>query len=267
MALKLYHSPYSTCSQKVRLVLHEKELAFESIEISFRKQEHLTAQYLKLNPNGVLPTLLHNGNPIIDSSCIIEYLDEVFPARSLSPPDALGRANMRAWMRFCEEVPTAAVRTPSFEQIFLPSLRVIQGKKKFDKAAQQRTLRKGFYESMNSGKGFEEKDVVESVRGLSQTAARMHDALADSQWILGGTPTLVDFVLLPLIDRIDDLGMSFLWADHPPVQDWLDRMRSRPSYIKAFYKGSRLSERLEFKLAFSLAQTKRQRFKSAMSGA
>ncbi|MFC6588794.1 glutathione S-transferase family protein [Sulfitobacter pacificus] len=60
--LHLYHSPYSTCSQKVRLCLWEKNLPFEVTEIHFWKNEHLTPEYLALNPNGVVPTLLHKGS-------------------------------------------------------------------------------------------------------------------------------------------------------------------------------------------------------------
>ena len=75
MTIELYHSPYSTCSQKVRLVLHEKGLAFTSHEISFRKEEHLAENYLKINPNGVVPSLVDNNSIITDSSCILEYLD------------------------------------------------------------------------------------------------------------------------------------------------------------------------------------------------
>ena len=75
MVLVLYHSPYSTCSQKVRLALAEKGLEYTSREISFAREEQLTPEYLKLNPNGVVPTLVHDGEPVTDSSCIMEYLD------------------------------------------------------------------------------------------------------------------------------------------------------------------------------------------------
>src|SRR5262245_37532146 len=87
----LYHSPYSTCSQKVRLVLAEKGIDFTSREISFARDEQRSPEYLKINPNGVVPTLVHDGEPMTDSSCIMEYLDEVAPDPPLSPPSALGR--------------------------------------------------------------------------------------------------------------------------------------------------------------------------------
>ena len=58
--LKLLNFPQSTCSQKVRLTLWEKSLDFEDRPLNSAKREHLQDWYLKLNPNGVVPTLLHD---------------------------------------------------------------------------------------------------------------------------------------------------------------------------------------------------------------
>ena len=245
MTLELYHSAYSTCSQKVRLVLAEKGLNYVSHEISFAAEEHLTPEYLKLNPNGVVPTLVHDGEPVTDSSCIMEYLDEVFPQPALSPTTALGRARMRAWLRFFEEVPTAAVRVPSFQHVFLPLLRVLQSESEFDTAASRRPLRKGFYRRMNSGRGFTQEEIHNSVEQLQQTVDRIDRALEHGPWIMGESFTLAECCVAPLIDRMDDIGID-LWAKRPRFADWLERVRARPPFSRAFYIGSRLSERPEF---------------------
>lgn len=249
MAIELYHADYSTCSQKVRLVLAEKGIPFTSHALSFRKEEQLSADYLRINPNGVVPALVHDGEAIIDSSCIIEYLDEVFTQVPLAPATPLGRAKMRKWLRYMEEVPTTAIRIPSFEGVFLPVMRLVGNANSFEKSKEKRTLRKGFYGRMNSGKGFDPATIQDSVYQLRDTAVRMATALRDSDWIVDGSFGLVDAALLPLIDRAEDLGMEFLWDDLPAVGDWLGRARERPSFAQAFYKKSRLSERLEFKLA------------------
>ncbi len=101
--IELYNRLTSTCSQKVRMCLAEKHLDYDDIWIDGNKKENLSPEYLKLNPNGVVPTMVHDGKVIIDSSVICEYLDEVFPHPSLSPNDPVERAQMRAWMRFAEE--------------------------------------------------------------------------------------------------------------------------------------------------------------------
>ena len=119
--LELYHAHISTCSQKVRLCLAEKGLEWTSHPIEFATGGHLTPAYLALNPNGVVPTLVHDTRPVIDSSVICEYLEEIAPSEgtALLPRDAYGRAKVRAWLRYIEEVPTSAIRVPSFNGLFL----------------------------------------------------------------------------------------------------------------------------------------------------
>lgn len=119
--LELYNAPQSTCSQRVRFVLHAKGLAFEEHRLDLFAGDQLQPTYLKLNPNGVVPTLVHDGAPVIDSAVIMEYLEEVFPdRRTLVPADPLSRARMRALIRFMDEVPTTAIRVPSYNLAFLP---------------------------------------------------------------------------------------------------------------------------------------------------
>lgn len=69
---KLFSNAYSTCSQKVRLVLAEKEIDWEDVQISFKDNEQYAPWYLKLNPNGVVPSLQHDDTVVIDSSVIME---------------------------------------------------------------------------------------------------------------------------------------------------------------------------------------------------
>ena len=120
MAFKLYNAPQSTCSQRVRFVFNTKGLPFDQVKLNLLAGDQLKPDYLKLNPNGVVPTLDHDGRIVIDSSAIIEYLDEVAPAASFTPEDPVARAHMRALMHYIDEMPAAAVRVPTFNLAFLP---------------------------------------------------------------------------------------------------------------------------------------------------
>ena len=120
MTFTLYNAPQSTCSQRVRFLLNAKQLVFAEVKLDLLAGDQLKPDYLKLNPNGVVPTLDHDGNIVIDSSVIIEYLDEVAPDESFTPRQPVGRAHMRALMRFIDEMPAAAVRVPTFNLAFLP---------------------------------------------------------------------------------------------------------------------------------------------------
>ena len=115
----LFNAPQSTCSQRVRFVLQAKGLPFDERKLDLFAGDQLKPEYLKVNPNGVVPSLLHDGRAVVDSSVIMEYLEEVFPApERLVPQDAVERAKMRALMRFIDEMPAAAVRVPTFNLAF-----------------------------------------------------------------------------------------------------------------------------------------------------
>lgn len=238
---ELYQSDYSTCSQKVRLAFAEKGLTFTDHQISFRSGDHLTPQYLELNPNGVVPTLIHDGGVVIESSVIVEYLDEVQPDPPLSPDNLLLRAKMRAWLRFIEEVPTVAIRYPSFQKIFVQHFSGMN-QEDFDEAARKRPLRTKFYREMGLD-GFDEDVYRDSLDRLRKTCERMETALQDGPWLIGEMYSLADICVTPTIDRMDDLGMAEIWSDLPGVTDWWRRIRERPNYAAAYYPGSRVTER------------------------
>jgi len=103
----------------VRLAQVEKGWGYESLIVDLANKAHLTAEYLAINPNGVVPTLVHYYVSITDSSVIVEYIDEVFADHPLVPKDPVNRASVLAWLRFLETVPTYAVRVPSFNKAFL----------------------------------------------------------------------------------------------------------------------------------------------------
>lgn len=241
MALKLYHHPVSTCSQKVRLALAEKKLGFDQHIIDWTVREHLSDWYLAINPNGVVPTLVHDGVAIPDSSVICEYVDEVFGQPAIAPRDAVGRARMRAWMRYFEEVPTVAIRFPSFNKLFVKGLKREQSAADFDAMTEKMPLRKHFYRQM-SDTGFSEQLVAESLERLRKCLARVANALGDGRPYLMGEPyTIADIVLVPSVVRMQDLGLGHVWKDLPAIQTWFDRVQSRPSFDVAYVKGSRVN--------------------------
>src|ERR1700754_3949498 len=123
MAYKLYNAPQSTCSQRVRFVLNAKGLPFAEKKLDLLAGDQLKPEYLAINPNGVVPTLVHDDAVVIDSSVIMEYLDEVAPQPvSFTPRDPVLRARMRSLLRFIDEMPAAAVRVPTYNLAFLPRL-------------------------------------------------------------------------------------------------------------------------------------------------
>jgi glutathione S-transferase len=70
--LTLYDFGNSVCCQKVRITMRTKALNWESIKVDLFKTEQYDPSYLKLNPKGVVPTLVHDGKPIIESTLICD---------------------------------------------------------------------------------------------------------------------------------------------------------------------------------------------------
>ncbi len=180
MAYKLYNAPQSTCSQRVRFVLNAKGLTFAEEKLDLLAGDQLKPDYLALNPNGVVPTLDHDGQIVIDSSVIVEYLDEVEPdAANFTPRDPVKRAAMRALMRFIDEMPAAAVRVPTFNLAFLPRFAAMS-EDEFIAFAESKPLRKEFMLAMGR-KGFPQKDMDSAMARLRRTYERM-DEVDPRQW-------------------------------------------------------------------------------------
>lgn len=101
--LDLYHNDMSSCAQKVRLTLAEKGLEWRGYHMNLRAGETRTDEYKKLNPKGVVPTLIDDGTVIIESSVILEYLDDAYPEPPVRPADPKARARMRLWTKQLDE--------------------------------------------------------------------------------------------------------------------------------------------------------------------
>src|ERR1700752_488810 len=172
MSFTLYNAPQSTCSQRVRFALNAKGLAFEEIKLDLLAGDQLKPDYLALNPNGVVPTLDHDGAIVIDSSVIIEYLDEVLPEPvKFTPENPVLRARMRALMHFIDEMPAAAVRVPTFNLAFLPRFAAMS-EEEFLAFAESKPLRKEFMLTMGR-KGFPGKEMDAATQRLRRTYERM----------------------------------------------------------------------------------------------
>jgi glutathione S-transferase len=202
--LELYHAPISTCSQKVRLVLAEKGLDWTSHKINFASGDHLSSAYLKT------------------------------PVR---PSDMKARARMRAWRQYIDEVPTPAIRVPSFNAYFVPIWSGLS-EEQFQAYAKRLPLRQHFYQRMGR-QGFSEHDVGEALDKLRQTLTRMEAALETGPWLNGADYSLADISITPTIVRMEDLGLHTMWAERPAVTDWYRRIQARPNFAVAYMPGSR----------------------------
>lgn len=240
----LYNAPQSTCSQRVRFLLNAKGIAFEEHKLDLFSGDQLKPEYLKINPNGVVPALVHDGRSVIDSSVIMEYLDEVRPEpRCFQPADAYERGRMRSLIRYIDEVPTPAVRFPSYNLAFLPHFQAMS-EEEFQALCDSKPLRREFL--MKMGRTGFPKDVLdEAMSRLARGIDWMngHITANGGTWLLGDRITEADVAIMPVIVRLDDINLGHMWADKPAVGRWLDAIRADPAYKQTYYTGALLTEK------------------------
>jgi maleylpyruvate isomerase len=94
--MKLYHYYRSSASYRVRIALNLKGLTYEAVAVDLVKSAQRSAEFLALNPEGLVPVLVEGERPLTQSLAIVEYLEETCPQPPLLPRDPLGRALVRA---------------------------------------------------------------------------------------------------------------------------------------------------------------------------
>jgi glutathione S-transferase len=232
--LVLYHHNISVCAQKVRLALAEKRLPHERRHVNLMKAEQVTPEYLRINPKGVVPALVHDGNPVIESTVILEYLDDAFPERSLRPAAPLARARMRVWAQVPDAALHAACGTVSYAAAFADQVKANNDpavlKERFAKlpdrarAARQQQL---------LDKGLDAPLVADAVKLHDKVLGDMEKALADGPWLAGQEFSLAECAIAPYVLRLDRLGLARWWDNRPRVSDWYARLQARPSWAEA----------------------------------
>jgi glutathione S-transferase len=240
----LYNAPQSTCSQRVRYALHAKGISFEEHKLDLFSGDQLKPGYLAINPNGVVPALVHDGAAVIDSAVILEYLEDIRPDTApMRPQDPLKVAELRAMMRFVDEVPTPAVRVPSYNLAFLPHFQAMS-EEDFQALCDSKPLRREFLMKMGRT-GFPSEDMDAALGRLKRGVERMALWLEESggPWIMGEDISLVDLAIMPVIVRMDDINLGTVWQDHPAVGDWLNRIRQTGPFARTYYFGSLLTEK------------------------
>lgn len=240
----LYNAPQSTCSQRVRYALHAKGQVFEEHKLDLFSGDQLKPEYLTINPNGVVPALVHDGEPVIDSAVILEYLEDIFPDTApMRPRDPRDVARLRAMMRFVDEIPTPAIRVPSYNLAFLPHFQAMS-EEEFQALCDSKPLRREFLKRMGRT-GFPKEDMDEALARLQRGIERMAGWLEESggPWIMGKDISLVDVAIMPVIVRMDDINLGHMWKDYPAIDAWLKAIRDTDAFRTTYYHGSLLTEK------------------------
>src|SRR3990172_6765015 len=231
--IELYHNDMSVCAAKVRIVLAEKGLEWKGHTLNLRAGDALKPEYLRLNPNGVVPTLVHDAQVVIESTVICEYLDDVSPETPLRPRDPYARTRMRLWTKQLDEGVHAATGTLStciaFRHQHLKKS-PDELKRYFDSIPQpdrRERLQKAVEFGMDS------PTFAPALRRLDRVIADIDRTLTEGDWLAGDSFSLADAAYTPYVIRLQHLGLEAIISSRPRVAAWIDRLRSRPSFKSA----------------------------------
>lgn len=233
--LELYHAPISTCSQKVRLVLAEKGLEWQSHELDLLRGDQHAPDYRKLNPNAVVPTLVDGGQVLVESTLINEYLDDAYPDPPLKPPAAVERHRMRLLTKLLDESIHPACGTVTFAigmrpfQLKRPRAEVLATIEKIP-SPERREARRSVFEH-----GIDSPYFDAALATYSGLLDRMEETLAEQPWLAGEGYSLADAGATPYVLRLEHLALGGLFEQgrRPLVADWFRRVRERQAYASA----------------------------------
>ena len=193
MTLKFYYAPMSSASI-TKTVLAELQVDYEEILMDLSKGDTRKPEHLKINPNGKVPVIVHDGNPVWESAAITLYLGEVFGVeKGLYPPPGIQRGNAMKW-------------TVWGSVTFMPAAsKVHEAMQNKDKPEMMKAAKKGI------------EDCLKVLEG----------GLQGKDYILGEKFSVVDAHLQSLVGWVKMMEVSL--DDFPQTAKWLKACEERPA--------------------------------------
>jgi glutathione S-transferase len=237
--LELYHNDMSSCAQKVRGQLAEKGLDWTGHALDLRAGEGHTSAYLKINPKGVVPVIVHDGTIVTESNIIMEYIEDAFPhQRPLMPSDAAGRARVRGWLQQLDTGLHFDVAVISLGVAFRHQLLAMFTTPEALEAHYASISLPGLGDACREivPLGVTSPAFIEPLARWVKAIIAIEAALAEHTYLAGDTLTIADIAFLPYICRLEQLHLEQIWRSLPQVSAWLARMHDTEAYRQGIEK-------------------------------
>ncbi|MBL0220119.1 MAG: glutathione S-transferase family protein [Myxococcales bacterium] len=193
--MKLYHNPLSPNVRRVRLTAAVLGITLEEKLLDFSKGEHKSPEFLALNPNGAVPTLVDGEFALTESRAIMQYLASKKPESGLLPKDEMARADVTRWQFWDASHFSPQCATLAFERI----------------------LKK----MMGLGEPNEAK-ITEALANFRRFGAVLDARLKGKQYLVGNALTLADLTVASSLMYAKQADVPV--AEFPNVEAWLGRI-------------------------------------------
>ncbi|MEO0677875.1 MAG: glutathione S-transferase family protein [Pseudomonadota bacterium] len=229
--IALYHGANSVCSIKVRIVLAEKGLEWESRHIDLPNGGQFAPEFLKVNPAAIVPVLDHDGRRVFESSVICEYLDG-FEGPRLMPTDPYLAAKTRTWgtlqLSYHDAVNTLTFA--SYQRAMLLKKSPEELEARWDAMPDQIKAKK-MRDLIANGPA---SDYVPVAFGRLTRMMEMMEEDLTGPWLMGAEYGVADATQSAYMFRLSCMGLEPMWeGPFPRVTDWFARCMARPSMAQA----------------------------------
>jgi len=234
--LELYYYENSICAERALMTLAEKRIDdWVPRHIDLFKGEQFNPEYLKLNPRAQVPTLVHDGAVIGESSIICDYLDDLKAENPLKPKNRVAVAHMQEFVKDADEAGYQGVASLSFTAIFRHKLMAMSETERNSYWAGQTDIERTQRQQSSVFEGLDSPYALRAIASWERIFGNIENALVDGRhWLMGDQFTLAEINLAPFVARLDGLRMLPVWLDERPrTRAWWSALKTRPSYVAA----------------------------------
>ena len=236
--LTLYHWEPNANSGKPMLALAEKGVAYESRYLDLLSFDQHRPEYLKINPDGTIPALVHGERVLTESTPMMEYIDEQFEGPPLRPRQPAERWRMRWWMRFFDAYLAPSLSMIGWSVFVGPAVRqrdpaeLAAAIERIPLPSRRSAWRKAVFNE------FTAEELEESRRRVRFGIGVLEAHLARHRWIAGAGYSLGDINGFNL-----GYALPLSQPEHcndqitPRIMEWLRRIYERPAARKTWAKG------------------------------
>jgi glutathione S-transferase len=229
--LTLYEDPLSPHARRIRILLREKSLGWESVTVPLHRLAHKAPGYLAINPNGEVPALRHGARVIYDSQLIAEYVDRMYAGNPLYPDDAYRLARVRMWLAL--EAGTHKEFRPLFHlHVIRPALQAAgvtaEQLDSFVASGVHPSHVEFLRDTLRGTPRFDTSEALarEIIRRKVDLLERQ---LAGGAYLVGDTYSMADIAWFTRIDLLPRLGIALAVQRYPYLTRWHERIATRPS--------------------------------------
>ncbi|MBT7752526.1 MAG: glutathione S-transferase family protein [Porticoccaceae bacterium] len=225
--INLFHYSQSNCAMRIRIALEEKGLLWNSHYINLDTQDNLTDEYFRIHPHGLVPSLVHDGEIVYESSDILRYLEEKYPEPSLIPDNPEQRAEMEEWLDLTRDLHIKVIKVWVYGTERYCSKTKESMKEYIMKQPNQELID---FHKMTLARGHIPQAMIdEAAAKLHALFARIDSNLEKYEWLVCDKMTLADIAWIPNYTLLN--FNNFPFEQYPHALKWINRFISRPSYI------------------------------------